>query len=139
MNTPQIAAAIARRAAIMQALSESPEGLRMPQLIAVSGLTRRPTIDALRRSGAVLVGKSHTAVWAHPDHAVTAQASHAARAVETFNVLRERHSKKNRIARGYVEVRKPKVMSDYPVVRILTEWKKPPYTRAPRSIFEAAA
>jgi hypothetical protein len=141
MNTPQIAAAIARRAAIMQALSESPEGLRMPQIAAFLGVSNHTVKGLMKRTDAVLVGNSHTAVWSHPDHTATAEAARSAASAARAKAQEKRRREAQHLARGYATYREvPSGMPDGPIVRIVPAHLAAPIrTSGVRSIFEVAA
>jgi cytochrome P450 len=141
MNTPQIAAAIARRAAIMQALAESPEGLRMPQIAALLGVSNHTVKGLMKRTDAVLVGNSHTAVWSHPDHVATAEAARTAASAARAKAQEARRRERQHLVRGYATYREvPSGMPDGPVIRIVpTHLAAPIRTSGVRSVFEVAA
>jgi hypothetical protein len=142
MNTPQIAAAIARRAAIMQALAESPEGLRMPQIAALLGVSNHTVKGLMKRTDAVLVGNSHTAVWSHPDHTATAEAARTAASAARAKAQEKRRREAQHLARGYATYRPelPGGMPDGPIVRIVPAHLAAPIrTSGVRSVFEVAA
>lgn len=128
--------------AILEWLHQRPEGAGITEICSEFGLPKSTaTMNLIRRAGAVLVGASFTAVWAHPAHVETAAAARDARAAERHRIERQKKllARRAEHKRSYAERREPP-LSDVPVIRIVPALlAKPPHTRAIRSVWELAA